>query len=150
MARGHDSRWIATGALAVAATVHAGPALRAHSPGLRRALAVRDRLADPGAVALTFDDGPHPEGTPAAATIAQDATRDLHGGEVILLHDADHYSAPGSWRATVQALPRILERIAAAGLAPAAASSGRCAPWPSRARGQAAVRPDAARSARMR
>ena len=37
-------------------------------------------------------------------------------GDVILLHDADHYSAPGSWRRTLAALPRILERIHARGL----------------------------------
>jgi len=35
---------------------------------------------------------------------------------VLLLHDADWYSDPGSWRATVEALPRVLERVSAAGL----------------------------------
>ena len=44
-------------------------------------------------------------------SIAAHATRGLRGGDVILLHDADHYSAPGSWRQTVAALPRILEAI---------------------------------------
>jgi peptidoglycan-N-acetylglucosamine deacetylase len=34
-------------------------------PVLRRALGIHDRLSDPGAVGLTFDDGPHPEATPA-------------------------------------------------------------------------------------
>lgn len=38
-------------------------------------------------------------------------------GEVLLLHDSDRYSAPGSWRNTLGALPIILERAAAAGLA---------------------------------
>jgi len=37
-------------------------------------------------------------------------------GEVVLLHDADDYSAPGSWRRTVAALPLVLESIAASGL----------------------------------
>jgi hypothetical protein len=37
---------------------------------------------------------------------------------VILLHDADDYSAPGSWERTVAALPHIIERIRAAGLRP--------------------------------
>jgi peptidoglycan/xylan/chitin deacetylase (PgdA/CDA1 family) len=46
-----------------------------------------------------------------ANSIAAHATRGLRGGDVILLHDADHYSAPGSWRQTVAALPRILEAI---------------------------------------
>jgi len=35
---------------------------------------------------------------------------------VLLLHDADDYSAPGSWRRTVQALPRVLEHLGALGL----------------------------------
>jgi peptidoglycan/xylan/chitin deacetylase (PgdA/CDA1 family) len=43
------------------------------------------------------------------ATIARNATRGLAAGDIVLLHDADHYSAPGSWRKTVAALPRILE-----------------------------------------
>jgi peptidoglycan/xylan/chitin deacetylase (PgdA/CDA1 family) len=34
-------------------------------PWYRRALSIRDRIADRGAIGLTFDDGPHPEGTPA-------------------------------------------------------------------------------------
>jgi peptidoglycan/xylan/chitin deacetylase (PgdA/CDA1 family) len=38
------------------------------------------------------------------------------GGDVVLLHDADDYSAPGSWRRTVAALPFVLESIAASGL----------------------------------
>jgi peptidoglycan/xylan/chitin deacetylase (PgdA/CDA1 family) len=46
-----------------------------------------------------------------ANSIAARVTRDLRGGDVILLHDADHYSAPGSWRQTIAALPRILEKI---------------------------------------
>ncbi len=37
-------------------------------------------------------------------------------GSVLLLHDADDYSAPGSWRRTVQALPRVLDAMAARGL----------------------------------
>jgi peptidoglycan/xylan/chitin deacetylase (PgdA/CDA1 family) len=40
------------------------PALAAHVPRLARALELDCRIARP-AVALTFDDGPHPEGTPA-------------------------------------------------------------------------------------
>ena len=50
------------------------------------------------------------------ASVAACAADGIRGGDVVLLHDADHYSAPGCWRATVAALPRILERIAAAGL----------------------------------
>ncbi len=46
-----------------------------------------------------------------ADSVVARVTRSLRGGDVILLHDADHYSAPGSWRRTVGALPRILEAI---------------------------------------
>jgi len=42
--------------------------------------------------------------------------RSLEPGDVLLLHDSDSYSARGSWRTTVQALPRIIERIRARGL----------------------------------
>ena len=49
-------------------------------------------------------------------SIAERATAGIRAGDVVLLHDADHYSVPGSWRATAAAVPRILERLAAAGL----------------------------------
>jgi peptidoglycan/xylan/chitin deacetylase (PgdA/CDA1 family) len=55
-------------------------------------------------------------GRATASSVAAEATGNLRAGDVILLHDADHYSVPGSWRATARALPRILEGIAAAGL----------------------------------
>ena len=50
--------------------------------------------------------------------IAAEVTEDLRGGDVLLLHDADHYSEPGCWRGTVAALPAILESAAAVGLKP--------------------------------
>jgi peptidoglycan-N-acetylglucosamine deacetylase len=40
--------------------------------------------------------------------IAARATRALGPGEVILLHDADHYSSKDSWQRTLAALPEIL------------------------------------------
>jgi peptidoglycan/xylan/chitin deacetylase (PgdA/CDA1 family) len=52
--------------------------------------------------------------TPAA--IARRASRDLSAGDVILLHDADTYSAAGSWRRTAQVLPSVLEAVQRAGL----------------------------------
>jgi peptidoglycan/xylan/chitin deacetylase (PgdA/CDA1 family) len=39
-------------------------------------------------------------------------------GAVLLLHDADDYSAPDSWRRTVAALPRVLDTLAQRGLQP--------------------------------
>jgi peptidoglycan/xylan/chitin deacetylase (PgdA/CDA1 family) len=47
-----------------------------------------------------------------AQSIARKVTEELQAGDVLLLHDADFYSAAGSWRATAAALPAILERIA--------------------------------------
>lgn len=37
-------------------------------------------------------------------------------GDILLLHDSDRYSAPGSWHNTLKALPVILERISMMGL----------------------------------
>jgi peptidoglycan/xylan/chitin deacetylase (PgdA/CDA1 family) len=48
--------------------------------------------------------------------IAARATRDVSPGDVILLHDADFYSARGSHQRTVQALPMILEELKRRGL----------------------------------
>jgi peptidoglycan/xylan/chitin deacetylase (PgdA/CDA1 family) len=49
-------------------------------------------------------------------SIASLATAGLRAGSVLLLHDADTYSSPGSWRRTAAALPRVIEAIEAAGL----------------------------------
>jgi peptidoglycan/xylan/chitin deacetylase (PgdA/CDA1 family) len=49
-------------------------------------------------------------------TIAAEATGSLGPGDVVLLHDSDAYSAPGSWRATAAALPRILGALEERGL----------------------------------
>jgi len=53
------------------------------------------------------------------ATPESIAARSIAGakaGDVLLLHDADYYSAPGSWVRTAAALPRILELLEARGL----------------------------------
>ena len=50
-----------------------------------------------------------------AAAIARRATRDLRAGDVVLLHDADHYSARDSWRRTVAALPMVIAAVEALG-----------------------------------
>jgi peptidoglycan/xylan/chitin deacetylase (PgdA/CDA1 family) len=51
------------------------------------------------------------------ASIAALLTDGAEAGDVLLLHDADHYSAPGSWRRTVDALPAVFEALRARGLA---------------------------------
>jgi peptidoglycan-N-acetylglucosamine deacetylase len=225
---------LAVGAVAgasVAASAHAAPVTAAVSARARRLLGVRGSAPGARAVALTFDDGPHPEGTPAvleglaaagvratfflvgeqverwpklaaevaasghavalhghthrshlrlrprevavdlergaaalasatgreprlhrppyghysvaslrvtrrarlepvlwsrhgrdwsrrasAESIADRLGRGLEAGEILLLHDADHYGASGSWRCTAAALPRLLATLDEAGL----------------------------------
>jgi peptidoglycan-N-acetylglucosamine deacetylase len=57
----------------------------------------------------------------AASATPESITERLVGGgvaegSVLLLHDADDYSAAGSWRQTAAALPRVLDALAAGGL----------------------------------
>ena len=56
------------------------------------------------------------------ASIARVATRRLRPGDVVLLHDSDAYSSADSWRKTVEAVPSVLDAIAALGV-PAVAVS---------------------------
>jgi peptidoglycan/xylan/chitin deacetylase (PgdA/CDA1 family) len=55
------------------------------------------------------------------ASIAWRLVSGLQAGEVLLLHDADYYSAEGSWRRTVRALPGVLDAVASVGLEAVAA-----------------------------
>ncbi|MCL2769882.1 MAG: polysaccharide deacetylase family protein [Solirubrobacterales bacterium] len=52
-------------------------------------------------------------------SIAATLTDGAGEGSVLLLHDADHYGAPCSWRRTAAALPRVIATLAHAGLEPA-------------------------------
>ncbi len=45
-------------------------------------------------------------------SIAACVTDDVAQGSILLLHDADDYSARGSWQRTAQALPRVLDILA--------------------------------------
>jgi peptidoglycan/xylan/chitin deacetylase (PgdA/CDA1 family) len=49
-------------------------------------------------------------------SIARLATGSARAGDIVLLHDADYYSAPGSWARTVAALPIMLEELGSRGL----------------------------------
>ncbi len=51
-------------------------------------------------------------------SIAARVTQGAEQGSVLLLHDADDYSAPGSWRRTAAALPWVLETLSELGLEP--------------------------------
>jgi peptidoglycan/xylan/chitin deacetylase (PgdA/CDA1 family) len=53
-----------------------------------------------------------------AESIARRSTKGARAGDILLLHDADYYSAPGSWIRTVAALPIILDELGSRGLKP--------------------------------
>jgi peptidoglycan/xylan/chitin deacetylase (PgdA/CDA1 family) len=55
-----------------------------------------------------------------AESIASRVTDGVQEGSVLLLHDADDYSAPDSWRRTASALPRALEALGQSGIEAAA------------------------------
>jgi peptidoglycan/xylan/chitin deacetylase (PgdA/CDA1 family) len=55
-----------------------------------------------------------PRATPAA--IARRVAAGAEGGDILLLHDSDAYSAAGSWRRTADALPEIAELLGERGL----------------------------------
>jgi peptidoglycan-N-acetylglucosamine deacetylase len=50
------------------------------------------------------------------ASIVRRTTAGVSAGDILLLHDADYYSAPGSWVRTAAALPTILEELEGRGL----------------------------------
>jgi peptidoglycan/xylan/chitin deacetylase (PgdA/CDA1 family) len=51
-----------------------------------------------------------------AESIARRSSAGISAGDIVLLHDADYYSARGSWVRTAAALPLILDEIEACGL----------------------------------
>lgn len=51
-----------------------------------------------------------------AESIARRSSTGIAAGDIVLLHDADYYSARGSWVRTAAALPLILDEIEARGL----------------------------------
>ena len=51
-----------------------------------------------------------------AGTVTEDVAAGRLAGGTVLLHDSDCTSAPGSWRSALDALPRLAELFATAGL----------------------------------
>jgi peptidoglycan/xylan/chitin deacetylase (PgdA/CDA1 family) len=51
-----------------------------------------------------------------ATSIARRSSAGARAGDILLLHDADYYSAPGSWVRTAAALPLILTELESRGL----------------------------------
>ena len=110
------ARDLDTGHATIADVTGVAPALHRPPYGIYSWPALRIVRARGWAPLLWSRWGHDWRGWTTPAEIAAEATADLRGGDVLLLHDADDYSAPNSWRRTVAALPRVLEAIAAAGL----------------------------------
>lgn len=106
-------------ALAVSAIEDAtgvSPALYRPPYGVLNATALRLARRDGRRTLLWTHWGRDWERSATPDSIAACVTDGAHEGSVLLLHDADDYSAPGSWRRTVLALPRVLETMAERGL----------------------------------
>jgi peptidoglycan-N-acetylglucosamine deacetylase len=58
------------------------------------------------------------KGSATPTSIAKRATDGATAGDILLLHDADYYSARGSWARTAAALPAILDELGGQGLRP--------------------------------
>jgi peptidoglycan/xylan/chitin deacetylase (PgdA/CDA1 family) len=58
------------------------------------------------------------EARATAESISRRLTDGAGAGSVLLLHDADDYSSPGSWRRTAAALPLAIETMRGRGLEP--------------------------------
>jgi peptidoglycan-N-acetylglucosamine deacetylase len=50
-------------------------------------------------------------GDASPTSILRRATKDLRAGDIVLLHDADHYAARDCWQRTVAALPGLLHEL---------------------------------------
>jgi peptidoglycan/xylan/chitin deacetylase (PgdA/CDA1 family) len=86
--------------------------------GIFSALGLRTVRRSPYAPLLWSRWGRDWRGRAGGASVVADATSGLEGGDVVLLHDADHYGDPECWRATASALPRIIEVVRDRGLRP--------------------------------
>jgi peptidoglycan/xylan/chitin deacetylase (PgdA/CDA1 family) len=95
-----------------------GRAIRLYRPpyGILNSAALRLARTRGWRTLLWSDWGRDWQANATAESIAERVAAEAREGAVLLLHDADDYSAPGSWRRTVLALPRALEMLAARGL----------------------------------
>ncbi|MHB1537147.1 MAG: polysaccharide deacetylase family protein [Solirubrobacteraceae bacterium] len=96
-----------------------GCAPRLYRPpyGIPNAAALRIARGRGWRTVLWSDWGRDWERSATPESIARTVLDGIAPGAVILLHDADYYSARGSWRATIAALPGVLDALASAGLA---------------------------------
>ena len=101
-------------------TASTGCELRLYRPpyGVLNAAALREARARDWRTLLWSQWGRDWEARASAESIASLVTGGAGEGAVLLLHDADDYSAPDSWRRTAAALPRVLQTMRERGLEP--------------------------------
>jgi peptidoglycan-N-acetylglucosamine deacetylase len=101
---------------------HTGRPPRLYRPpyGVANAAALRIARSRGWRTVLWSQWGRDWEARATPATIAALVTKGASEGSVLLLHDADDYSAPDSWRRTAAALPQVLATLAQLELAPVA------------------------------
>lgn len=86
--------------------------------GVLNAAALRHARAHGWRTVLWSHWGRDWEARATPESIARRVTAGAGDGDVLLLHDADDYSAAGSWRRTLAALPRVLATLAERGVRP--------------------------------
>jgi peptidoglycan-N-acetylglucosamine deacetylase len=94
----------------------ATPALYRPPYGILNAAALRAARRADRRTLLWSNWGRDWEARATPESVAARVTAGAGEGSVLLLHDADDYGAPGCWRATVGALPRVLDTLAGRGL----------------------------------
>ncbi len=99
---------------------HAGRAVALYRPpyGVLNAAALAHARRRGWRTLLWSEWGRDWEARATPDSIAERVSATATPGAVLLLHDADDYSAPGSWRRTAASLPRVLDTLAERGLAP--------------------------------
>lgn len=107
---------IARAASAIEEATDVRPSLYRPPYGVLNATALRVASRDGRETLLWTHWGRDWERSATPAAIAARVTDGAGEGSVLLLHDADDYSATGSWRRTVLALPRVLDTMAGRGL----------------------------------
>jgi peptidoglycan-N-acetylglucosamine deacetylase len=97
---------------AIEADTGRAPVLYRPPYGILNAAALRRARASGWRTLLWSHWGRDWEARATPASIAARVTAGAGEGAVLLLHDADDYSAPDSWRRTAAALPRVLAALA--------------------------------------
>ncbi len=104
---------------AIALSTGTAPELYRPPYGVLNAAALRQANARGWRTLLWSHWGRDWEARATPESISAKVTGGAGEGAVLLLHDADDYSAPGSWQRTVAALPRVLETMRERGVEPA-------------------------------